>query len=337
MKKIRFGVIGTGRIGRLHVENLLRYIPQAEVFAVADVMIDLAKEWAAEQGIERIFADYKELLALPEIDAVIVATPTDTHSEVSIAAAEAGKHVFCEKPIDMDIERIKEVIEVVKKAGVKFQTGFNRRFDHNFRRVRDHVESGLIGDPHIVRVTSRDPAPPPVSYIESSGGLYFDMMIHDFDMVRFLSGSEVVAVTAHGANLIDEAIKEAGDIDTAVVTLELANGALAVIDNSRQAVYGYDQRVEVFGSKGQAVAYNDKPSTVEVYTEENVSTDKIPYFFLDRYTGAFIDQFNSFVDAINGKSKIPVDEVDGLRAVQIAKAAQESLDTQARVVLEYDN
>ena len=224
-------------------------------------------------------------------------------------------------------------MEAVKAAGVICQIGFNRRFDHNFRRVREMVENGKVGDPYVIRVTSRDPAPPPISYIKVSGGLFVDMMIHDFDMVRYLSGSDAVKITAKGANLLDPAIGEAGDIDTAVVTLEMANGAIAVIDNSRQAVYGYDQRVEVFGSKGQAIAYNDKPSTVELYTEETVSTDKIRYFFLDRYTGAFIDQFVAFIDAVNGQSEVVVDVLDGLRAVEMALAATESLHTGKTVEL----
>lgn len=327
------GVIGTGRIGKLHVENINRLVNGGKVIAVADVMIEHSREWAEAEGIQYIYGDYNELLANPEIEAVIIATPTNTHAEVAIAAAKAGKQIFLEKPVDLSVERIHEVINAVKEAGVICQIGFNRRFDHNFRRVREMVENGTIGDPHIIRVTSRDPAPPPISYVKVSGGLFVDMMIHDFDMVRYLSGSDVLRVTAKGANLVDPAIGEAGDIDTAVVTLEMANGAIAVIDNSRQAVYGYDQRVEVFGSKGQAVAYNDKPSTVEVYTEEAVQTDKIRYFFLDRYTGAFIDQFVSFIAAVKGEEKVKVDTIDGLRSVEIALAAGESLRTGKTVEL----
>lgn len=336
MARFKFGIIGTGRIGKLHIENLMRYIPEAEVYAAADVMIEHSKEWLEENNIEHVFSDYKDLLALEEIDAVVISTPTDTHAEISIAAAEAGKHVFCEKPVDLTVERVKDVIAAVKKADVVFQVGFNRRFDHNFRRVREHVVDGNIGDVHMVLVTSRDPAPPPVSYIESSGGLFLDMMIHDFDMVRYQSGAEVVAVTAHGANLVDPEIGEAGDIDTAIVTLELSNGALAMINNSRQAVYGYDQRVEVFGSKGQATAYNDQPNNVELYTEEDISTDKIPYFFLDRYTNAFINQFEDFIKALKGEIEVPVNDVDGLRAIEIALACNESLKTGERVELVYD-
>ena len=337
MKKFKMGIIGTGRIGRLHIENLMRYIPEIEVYAAADVMIENARAWLEEQRIEHIYQNYRELLALEEVDAVLISTPTDTHAEIAIAAAEAGKHIFCEKPIDMTVEKVKEVVAAVKKAGVKFQVGFNRRFDHNFQRVREHVVNGNVGDVHMVLVTSRDPAPPSIDYIASSGELFLDMMIHDFDMVRYQSGAEVVAVTAHGAVLVDEEIGKAGDIDTAVVTLELSNGALAVINNSRKAVYGYDQRVEVFGSGGQAVAYNDRPNNVELYTEADTSVDKIPYFFLDRYTGAFINQFTGFVKALKGEAEVPVNDVDGLRAIQIALACAESLKTGQRVELKYED
>lgn len=325
MRKVKIGVIGSGRIGRLHIENLTHLVNAADVIAVADVYVEKSREWIENLGIKNLYSDYRELLANDEVEAVVIATSTDTHAEISIAAARAGKQIFCEKPIDWDIPRIKEVLAEVEKAGVKFQVGFNRRFDHNFRRLREVVQSGQVGDPHIIHIFSRDPAPPSVDYIKTSGGLFNDMMIHDFDMVRYLSGYDVVEVTAHGAVLIDPAIGEAGDIDTAVVTLRLSNGAIAVIDNSRQAVYGYDQRAEVFGSKGQVLSQNDKPSTVQVSTADLVTTDKIPYFFLTRYTGAFIDQFTSFIESVTENKPVLVDAIDGLRAVEIAQAAAKSL------------
>ncbi|MGI6076811.1 MAG: inositol 2-dehydrogenase [Fastidiosipilaceae bacterium] len=321
---LKFGIVGTGRIGRMHVSNINKLIDGAEIIAAADLYIDAAADELKANGVKHLYKDYKELLANPDVEAVIVASSTDTHAEISIAAAQAGKNVFCEKPIDKDLDKIKEVLNVVKETGVKFQTGFNRRFDHNFRRVRDLVTDGTLGDPHIVRVTSRDPAPPPIEYVKVSGGIFFDMMIHDFDMVRYLSGSEVVEVSAIGAVLVDEEIGAAGDVDTAIVTLKFANGAIGVIDNSRQAVYGYDQRVEVFGSKGMAKAENDKPTTVEVNTVDPPTTDKIPYFFLDRYTNAFIDQFKEFIISINEDKPTMVTAEDGYRAVQIAYAATES-------------
>lgn len=324
MKKYRVGMIGVGRIGRLHVENITSFIPRLEIVAAADVAIDASREWLESKGIKEFYTDYRDLLKNDDIEAVIIASATDTHKEIAIAAAEAKKQIFCEKPIDQAVVNNEEVVRAIESAGVLFQVGFNRRFDHNFARVRQLVEDGSIGEVQIIRISSRDPAPPPLHYLKVSGGLFLDMMIHDFDMVRYLSGMEVRRVTAHGANLIDPKIKEEGDIDTAVVTLELSNGALAVIDNSRQAVYGYDQRVEVFGSKGQAVAYNDAPNNVEFYSEDAIRKDKIYYFYLDRYTRAFVDQFNTFADALEGKRGGP-GVIDGLRAVEIGVAAGQSL------------
>ncbi len=324
MKKYRVGMIGVGRIGRLHVENITSFIPRLEIVAAADVAIDASREWLESKGIKELYTDYRDLLKNDDIEAVIIASATDTHKEIAIAAAEAKKQIFCEKPIDQAVVNNEEVVRAIESAGVLFQVGFNRRFDHNFARVRQLVEDGSIGEVQIIRISSRDPAPPPLHYLKVSGGLFLDMMIHDFDMVRYLSGMEVRRVTAHGANLIDPKIKEEGDIDTAVVTLELSNGALAVIDNSRQAVYGYDQRVEVFGSKGQAVAYNDAPNNVELYSEDAIRKDKIYYFYLDRYTRAFVDQFNTFADALEGKRGGP-GVIDGLRAVEIGVAAGQSL------------
>ena len=326
VRKIVIGVAGVGRIGRLHIENIQRFIPDVEVKAISDPFANLDEAGEAF-GVKDRYRDYNELLADRDIEAVIVASSTDKHAEISIAAARMGKQIFCEKPVDPDPARILEVIDEVKKAGVKFQVGFNRRFDHNFRQVRKTVESGEIGEVHIVRVTSRDPAPPPIEYVKVSGGLFCDMMIHDFDMVRYLSGSEPVEIFASGAVLIDPAIGEAGDIDTAAVIIRFSSGALGIIDNSRRAVYGYDQRVEVFGSKGQAVAHNDKPTTVEVSTADSVTTDKIPYFFLDRYTGAFVDQFRSFFDSLRSGEAVLVGELDGLRSVEMALAATESYRT----------
>ena len=326
MQTITIGVIGVGRIGRLHIENIRRFIPGVDVKAISDIYADL-DAIGEEFGIKGRYRDYRDVLADPAIEAVLIASSTDTHAEIAIAAAQAGKQIFCEKPVDPDPAKILEVIEAVKKAGVRFQVGFNRRFDHNFRKARQKVEDGTIGAVHVVRVTSRDPAPPPIDYVKVSGGLFCDMMIHDFDMVRYLSGSEPVEIYASGAVLVDPAIGEAGDVDTAAVLIKFENGAIGIIDNSRQAVYGYDQRVEVFGSKGQAVAYNDKPTTVEVSTKDSVTTDKIPFFFLDRYTGAFVDQFKSFFEAVRSGAPTEVDEIDGLRSVEMALAATESYKT----------
>ncbi|MCL6560712.1 MAG: inositol 2-dehydrogenase, partial [Firmicutes bacterium] len=269
-KKIKLGIIGAGRIGKLHAENVAYNIGYVEIKAIADVFADKVKDWAHGLGIKNVYADYKEILNDPEIDAVMVCSSTDTHSQITIEAANAGKHIFCEKPIDLNLDKVNAALEAVKKAGVKFQVGFNRRFDHNFRQVRELVKAGKIGDPHIIKITSRDPAPPPIEYVKVSGGIFLDMTIHDFDMARYLMGSEVTEVYAVGAVLVDPKIGEAGDIDTAVITLRFANGAIGTIDNSRRAVYGYDQRAEVLGSAGMVMTANNTPHTAIIANEAGV-------------------------------------------------------------------
>jgi len=322
--KLKLGIIGVGRIGKIHAENITKNISQAEVVAVSDVRLDGVKEWASGLGIDNVYSDYKGIIEDPEIDAVLVCSSTDTHAEISIEAARAGKHIFCEKPIDFNLDRIKAVINEVDKAGVKFQVGFNRRFDHNFSKVKDTVEKGLIGAPHIIKITSRDPEAPPIEYVKVSGGIFLDMTIHDFDMVRYLSGSEVEEVYVNGAVLINEEIGKAGDIDTAVISLKLANGAVAVIDNSRQAVYGYDQRAEVFGSKGKVQVENDLDTTASIATSEGVVSGKPKYFFLERYTDSFITEMESFVSAVLNDEDVAVSAEDGLKPVLIGLAAQKS-------------
>jgi len=242
-----------------------------------------------------------------------------------IAAAAAKKHIFCEKPIDLDIPKVKTALEAVKKAGVKLQIGFNRRFDHNFARIRQYTLDGEIGNVQIVRISSRDPAPPPPAYVAVSGGIFIDMMIHDFDMARFQAGSGITEVYASGAVLVDPEIGKAGDVDTAIVSLKFANGAIGVIDNSRKAVYGYDQRVEVFGSKGAASAENDTPNTVKLSNEKSVSGEKPLYFFLERYKQAFIDEMVSFIDAVQNNKPVAVSGEDGLENMYAALAAGKSL------------
>lgn len=327
MKTLKIGVVGAGRIGKLHVTNLMTRVSGANVIAVTDVVAESAKALAAQFGIPKVYGDYHELVNDPEIDAVFVCSSTDTHSAIAYDAVMAGKHVFCEKPIDFDLDRIKKVIDAVEKKGVKFQVGFNRRFDRNFKHVRDTVQAGTIGNPHIVMVTSRDPAPPPISYVKVSGGIFLDMMIHDFDMVRYLSGSEVTEVYTNGVVLVDPAIGEAGDVDTAIVTLKFANGAIGVINNSRKAVYGYDQRVEVFGSKGCITADNETPNLTTLYTEDGVMREKPLYFFLERYNDAFIAEEQGFVNSVLEDKPTLVNATDGLKPVLIAMAAKKSLET----------
>ncbi|MCD3217192.1 inositol 2-dehydrogenase [Clostridium botulinum C] len=324
---LKVGIIGAGRIGKVHTESITKYVPNAEVKAIADpFMNDATAEWAKSIGVKEVYKDYKEILNDPEIEAVLVCSSTNTHSEISIEALRAGKNVFCEKPVDHDLGRIKNVLEEVKKSGKKFQVGFNRRFDHNFKAIKDAVLAGKVGDPHIIRVTSRDPEAPPAEYVKVSGGIFLDMTIHDFDMVRFLSGSEVEEVYANGAVLVDPAIGEAGDIDTAIITLKFANGALGVIDNSRRAAYGYDQRAEVFGSKGAVATANDTLSTAVISTEEGISSEKPLYFFLERYMQSFAEEIRQFVNAIVNDTEVPVNANDGLQPVLIGLAAKKSLE-----------
>jgi len=326
MKKLRVGIIGGGRIGKVHATSISRYVPTAELVALADPFLtEELENWAHEMGIAETYKDSLSIINHEGIDAVLICSPTDTHADLIVAAAKAGKHIFCEKPVDTDLERIKSTMKVVEESGVKFQIGFNRRFDHNHRALQQSVAEGKIGEPHIVKITSRDPAPPSAEYVRSSGGIFLDMMIHDFDMVRFLSGREVVEVYAAGSVLVDPAIGDAGDVDTAVVQLLLDNGALAIIDNSRQAVYGYDQRTEVFGSKGCAKVENDTPSLLQVSTEESVATEKPLYFFLDRYIDAYAREVIEFAEAVQNDTPVSCGVVDAIKPVEIAIAAAKSL------------
>jgi len=325
MKKYKVGIIGAGRIGRVHGASITYNLPNAEVVAVSDVRLEGVREWATSLGIETVTEDYKDILNNPDIDVVLVCSSTDTHAEISIAAAKAGKDIFCEKPIDYDLDRIKEVLRVIEETGVKFQVGFNRRFDHNFARINQVTKDGKIGQAHIIKITSRDPEPPPVSYVKVSGGIFLDMAIHDFDMARFQAGSEVDEVYAVGSCLIDPEIGEAGDVDTAITTLKFKNGAMAVIDNSRKAVYGYDQRVEVFGSKGSIEARNDTATNTIMRTNESVTQDKPLYFFLERYMASFTEEMKQFFEAVSNDTPVPVGGIDGLNSVVIGLAAKKSV------------
>ncbi|MBQ4351903.1 MAG: inositol 2-dehydrogenase, partial [Clostridia bacterium] len=253
-------------------------------------------------------------------------SPTPTHADITIAALNAGKHVFCEKPVHTSIERIRDVAEAAEKSGKKLQIGFNRRFDHNHRHVQELAKCGALGNVEIIKITSRDPEPPSPEYAASSGGLYIDMMIHDFDMAMFLAGCDVTEVYAMGTSLVDPRIGQAGDVDTAIVTLTFENGALGVIDNSRRAAYGYDQRVEVFGSLGMAADENDGDSTVKVSTAAGVVSDKPQFFFLERYMASFTEEMRQFIKAITEDTDVPVGIHAGLMSVVLAKAAKKSLD-----------
>lgn len=321
---LRFGVIGAGRIGKIHAENLATRIPGTEVTAIADVNLESAQELASRLHIPSALDDYHALLSDPSIDAVAICSSTDTHARIAVEAAQAGKHIFCEKPIDYDLAKIDAALEAVEKAGVKLQIGFNRRFDSNFRKARMMIEEGKIGTPHILRITSRDPAPPSLSYVKASGGMFFDMTIHDFDMARYLSGSEVDEVYTAAGVMVDPGIGEAGDVDTAVILLRFANGAIGTIDNSRKAVYGYDQRVEVFGSAGMVQAQNNMPDSDVYYNADGVQSAKPLYFFLERYMESFIAEMKEFAQSVRENTTPPVVGMDGRIPVLMGIAAKKS-------------
>jgi myo-inositol 2-dehydrogenase/D-chiro-inositol 1-dehydrogenase len=324
LNNLRLGVIGAGRIGKIHAENLATRVPGVEVAAIADIDLKAAQNLAAHLHVPVAVDNYRTILTDRTIDAVAICSSTDTHASIIVEAAQAGKQIFCEKPIALDLETINAALDAVEKAGVKLQIGFNRRFDPNFRKVHTMIAEGKIGTPHIVRITSRDPAPPPVSYVKVSGGLFLDMTIHDFDMARYLSSSEVEEVYTVAGVLVDPAIGEAGDVDTAIITLRFANGAIGTIDNSRKAVYGYDQRVEVFGSDGMVQAYNNTPDNNEYFNADGVHSAKPLHFFLERYMESFIAELKEFVQCIRENTSPPVTGIDGRIPVVIGMAAKKS-------------
>jgi myo-inositol 2-dehydrogenase/D-chiro-inositol 1-dehydrogenase len=324
---VTVGIIGAGRIGKVHTTSICNIVKNARIKTIADpFMNEETAKWAESMGVPNTTKDYKEILADPEIDAVLICSSTNTHSPISVEAIKAGKHVFCEKPIDHDIEKIKEVIDALKTSKVKYQVGFNRRFDHNFEAVRNAVAAGKIGEPHIIKVTSRDPEPPSAEYAAVSGGMFLDMTIHDFDMVRYLAGCDAEEIYVQSAVLVDPAIGEAGDVDTAVITIKMENGAIAVIDNSRKAAYGYDQRAEVFGSKGMVATANDTESSAVLSTADGVTGEKPLYFFLERYMQSFAKEVNCFIEAIVNDTDTPLGVEDGLKPVLMGIAAKKSVE-----------
>jgi len=324
MKKLKVGVIGSGRIGKVHIENISVRISSAEAVAIADPFLEEAKKVAEQFGIKSVSADYKGVLSNPEVEAVLICSPTDTHSPYIIEAAEAGKHIFCEKPLDLSLDKIQVILDAVEKAGVKLMVGFNRRFDPNFAKVRQMVKNGKIGNPHILKITSYDPMPPPPEYVAVSGGMFLDMTIHDFDMARFIMDSEVTEVYAKANVLIDAAIGEAGDVDTAITTLFFENGAIGTIANSRQAVYGYDQRLEVLGSDGMVHVTNNTPDNHTYYDKLGSHSSNPLNFFMDRYTESYVFEIEAFINAIINNSEIPASGKDGLMSVAVGLAAKKS-------------
>ncbi len=331
---LSLGVVGVGRIGRLHVQNLVKHVSRARILAVADVIEEAARQVATTYHIPDAYADPRRVLERKDIDAIIICSSTNTHADLIEMAAQAGKHAFCEKPLDLSVERIRQVLGVVAENGVKLQVGFQRRFDPSFQRARDLLAEGAIGTPHIVRITSRDPAPPPIEYIRVSGGIFLDMTIHDFDMSRFLLGDEATEIFVQGGVMVDPAIGEANDLDTAIISMRFRKGTLVTIDNSRRSVYGYDQRVEVFGSEGMISVGNRFPDQVVLLNDGGQHGPKPLYFFVERYRGAYVAEMRAFVDAVLNDEPSPVSGLDGLMPVIMGHAAWQSYREQRPIAVE---
>ena len=320
---VRIGLLGCGRIGSMHAELIARRVPGAALAAVYDVYGEAAASMAGTFGA-RCAASAAELIEADDVDAVAICSSTDTHMDLMVEVAAAGKPAFVEKPLSLDLADVDRGIAAATEAGIAVQVGFNRRFDAAHRHVRDRVAAGDVGDVHLVRMSSRDPDPPPVSYIQVSGGIFCDMTIHDFDMARFVTGSEAVEVYATGAVRVDPAIGDAGDLDTAVVVVTHASGAITTIDNSRRAVYGYDQRLEAFGSAGMASSGNPPAATAHYWDSEGPHGRPLPYFFLDRYIPSYMAEWDAFVDTVDGAPS-PVTLADGRAPLVMGLAAWASV------------
>ncbi len=319
---IKFGVLGAGRIGKVHAKAVTGN-PAARLVAVSDALAPAAQALADQYGCEVRTID--AIAASPDIDAVVICTPTDTHADLIEQFVRAGKAVFCEKPIDLSLARVKACLQVVRDHKGVLMVGFNRRFDPHFQAVRAEIDRGTLGTVEMVVITSRDPGAPPVEYIKRSGGIFRDMTIHDFDMARFLLGEEVAEVSAMASNLVDPAIGAAGDSDSVQVMLRTASGKMAVISNSRRATYGYDQRIEVHGSKGAASAENQRPVSIEVATAAGYTRPPLHDFFMTRYTEAYAAEIAAFIDAMGGKAAASPSGEDGLMALALAEAALKSV------------
>lgn len=323
-KRLGIAVIGAGRIGSLHARNIAFHIPEASLVAIADPLVEAAGKLAALCRAPHVSDDPETCIRMDGVDAVLICSSTDTHAPLVTLAAEYGKHIFCEKPLSLDLASIDSILQSVEKAGVKLQVGFNRRFDPSFRGARDLVVRGAIGTPHLLRITSRDPSPPPMEYIKVSGGIFLDMTIHDFDMARFLMGCEVETVFAAAGVLVDPEIGRAGDFDTAITTLQFSSGALGAIDNSRKAVYGYDQRIEVFGSDGAVAVGNRRPESTVVSDSRGVHAAKPYHFFLERYAESYLEEIRAFIGCVAEDTPPPVTGRDGRIPVVIGHAALRS-------------
>lgn len=327
---LKIGLLGAGRIAGVHAAAISQN-PQSKLVAISDFYPELADKLARQ--FDAVMRTNEDIIADPEIDAVLIATPTDTHSDLIEAATAAGKAVLCEKPVDLSLERARACLHNSAPSGVPVMVGFNRRFDPNFAALKASLEAGDIGKAELLSITSFDPAPPPVSYIKTSGGLFRDMMIHDFDMANFIMGEAPISVMATASCVVDPEIGAAGDVDTAVVTLSYADGRIAVIKNSRRAAYGYDQRVELLGAQGLLQAQNMLENTVVKSTDKGVTGAKPTYFFLERYMAAYAAEWASFVDAVTNGTALPVTLSDGIDALAMAEAATRSAQSAMPVTL----
>lgn len=325
---VRFGLLGAGRIGKVHAKAITSD-PQAKLIAVADAMAPAAQAIAAQYGCD--IRSIEAIEAASDIDAVVICTPTDTHADLIERFVKAGKAVFCEKPVDLSLERVKACLQVVRAQNGKLMVGFNRRFDPHFRAVRAEIDKGTIGAVEMAVITSRDPGAPPADYVKRSGGIFRDMTIHDFDMARFLLGEEIAEVVATASVLVDPAIGEAGDYDSVQVLLKTATGKQAMISNSRRATYGYDQRIEVHGADGLVSAENQRPVSIEVASAKGYTRPPLHDFFMTRYTEAYAAEIAGFIAALASGSAMSPSGEDGLAALALADAAVLSLK-EARVV-----
>lgn len=322
-RQVNIAVIGTGRIGSIHTRNLVRSIHEANVVAICDIRLEVAQAVADGLGIERVVKDYHELLEDKNIEAVLIATNTNTHAFIVTDVAKAGKQIFCEKPLALDLASTDAVLDTIQKTKVKLQIGFNRRFDKSFMRVREIVTSGEIGRPCILRITNRDPEPPSLEYANTSGGMFLDMSIHDFDMARFQIG-EIEEVYAIGNVLVAPYLKDIEDVDTNIITLRFANGTVGAIDNSRQCVYGYDQRLEVFCSNGTAIAENEQENTVVMGNRDGYHSAKLPFFFIQRYADGYINEVRQFIQCVRDDKPVSPTGQDSRMAVLLGSASWES-------------
>ncbi|KQZ15284.1 inositol 2-dehydrogenase [Mesorhizobium sp. Root554] len=318
---VRFGLLGAGRIGKVHA-RAVGANPNARLVAVADAFEKAAREISSLYGAE--VRTIEAIEKADDIDAVVICTPTDTHADLIERFAKAGKAIFCEKPVDLDVKRVEKCLAVVEKTRAALMVGFNRRFDPHFMAVKKTIDDGAIGKVEMVTITSRDPGAPPVDYIKRSGGIFRDMTIHDFDMARFLLGEEPVSVSAHASVLVDKKIGEAGDYDSVSVILETASGKQCVISNSRRATYGYDQRIEVHGSKGMVAAENQRPVSIEIANDKGYTRPPLHDFFMTRYIDAYANEIAAFIDTMSRKGKASPSGADGLAALKLADAALKS-------------